>query len=37
MVPTHDEVFGILRRRAEDPESFLDEIIDLRESASKAH
>ncbi len=36
MVPTHEEVFGILRRRAEDPEAFLDEIIDLRESATKA-
>jgi short-subunit dehydrogenase len=35
MVPTHEEVFGILRRRAEDPESFLDEIIDLREIATK--
>jgi hypothetical protein len=35
MVPTHEEVFGILRRRAEDPESFLDEIIGLRESVTK--
>lgn len=36
LVPTHEEVFGILRRRAEDPEAFLDEIIALRTSASTA-
>ncbi|HSZ35448.1 MAG TPA: SDR family oxidoreductase [Acidimicrobiales bacterium] len=35
-VPTHDEVFGILRRRAEDPEGFLDEIIAQRSSTTGA-
>jgi NAD(P)-dependent dehydrogenase (short-subunit alcohol dehydrogenase family) len=32
-VPTHAEVFEILRRRAADPESFVQEIIDQRASA----
>ena len=32
LVPTHPEVFGILRRRAADPEAFLDEIVAQRAS-----
>jgi NAD(P)-dependent dehydrogenase (short-subunit alcohol dehydrogenase family) len=34
LVPTHPEVFDILRRRAADPEAFLDEIVAQRASSS---
>lgn len=35
LVPTHPEVAGILRRRAEDPEAFIQELIEQRRSAKQ--
>ncbi len=32
LVPTHSEVFGILRRRAADPDAFIEEIVAQRAS-----
>lgn len=34
-VPTHDEVHGILQRRAEDPEGFIQALIDSRASTQR--
>ncbi len=33
LLPTHDEVYGILRERARDPEAFVDDLIRTRESS----
>ncbi len=34
LVPTHEEVFAIIRRRAEDPEAFVESLIEARRASS---